>query len=161
MIPAIALAAMTTLSVDSCIDHTSYTFNLSERRLRDIEILRDETGGRSERGVYPDGTVITVSADYCREREIDLTMDAPADAQNIMRLRQIFGQLDRIVSCPVSDWTRFDAAMDSAGTALEAGNRYDNDGAPIDGDGSNAIYMSIAPIEGRIEAQIRCVRPAD
>ncbi|WP_297734043.1 hypothetical protein [uncultured Maricaulis sp.] len=161
MMTALALAATAALSTETCLDHTSYTFGFADSRLRNVEILRDEPDGRSERGEYPDGTVVTLSADYCSEREVTLTMDARADAQNIMRLRQVFGQLDRFVSCPISDWNGFDAAMDAAGASLDAGDAYDNGGNPIDGDGVNAIYLSIGPTGERIAATIRCVRPID
>ena len=161
MISTLALAATAALSADTCIDHTSYTFGFAESRLRDVVILRDEAGGRAERGTYPDGTVVTLSADYCTEREVALSMDAPADAQNIMRLRQVFGQFDRYATCPISDWSGFDAAMDAVGVALDSGESYDNGGEPIDGDGVNAIYLTIAPSGERIAATIRCVRPND
>ncbi len=156
-----ALLVTTALSGTSCVDHSTYTFDLEARRLRNIEILRSEASGRSERGSYPDGTTVTVTAEYCTERDITMSVDAPFDAQNKMRLGQLFGQFDRIMSCPVSDWTMFDAAMDAADTALTAGETYDNGGAPIDTDGTNAIYLSVAPVGDRVSAEIRCVRPND
>lgn len=161
MIDLFALVAVTALASDGCTDHSTYSFKLAETRLRDVEIVRSEPSGRAERGAFPDGTVVTLSADYCTDPAFDLTMDAPSDAQNIMRLRQVFGQFDRFIDCPIADYDQYDVTLDAVDAALSAGSAYDNDGAAIDTAGANSIYLSIAPAGDRIAATIRCERQPD
>lgn len=154
MIEIFLLAAALGASREDCIDHSAYSFGLPD-------IVQSEAGGRAESRTFPDGTQITIRAEYCTEPAYQLDMDAPLDAQNGMRLRQVMGQFDRHVSCPVSDWSRYDVSIAAAVSALDAGEAFDNDGAPIDGDGVNAIYLSLVPAEGRVQGTFRCLRPQD
>ena len=144
-----------------CVDHSSYDFDLAGARLREVGIIRSEPAGRSETGRFPDGTVVTVSADYCTDPVITMEVDAPLDAQNQMRLAQLMGRLDIIAGCTTNDWAAHDASLAAAAAAVEAGNAWNNNGAPIAGSGEGGdITLDVRPVDGRLHATFVCTRPA-
>lgn len=144
-----------------CVDHSSYDFDLAGARLREVGIIRSEPAGRSETGRFSDGTVVTVSADYCTDPVITMEVDAPLDAQNQMRLAQLMGRLDIIAGCTTNDWAAHDASLAAAAAAVEAGDAWNNDGAPIAGSGEGGdITLDVRPVDGRLHATFVCTRPA-
>lgn len=154
-------AALLIASQDGCVDHSAYNFDLEGARLREVEIIRSEPAGRSESGSFPDGTVVTVSAAYCTDPVITMDVDAPLDAQNQMRLGQLMGRLDVIAGCTTNDWIALDASLAAAAAAVEAGDAWNNDGAPIAGSGEGGeITLEVRPVDGRLHAAFVCTRAA-
>ena len=119
MLSAFASALLLAASQDGCVDHSAYDFDLAGARLREVEIVHSEPAGRSETGRFPDGTLVTVSADYCTDPVITMAVDAPLDAQNQMRLGQLMGRLDIIAGCTTNDWAAHDASLAAAAADLD------------------------------------------
>ena len=161
MLSAFASALLLSAAQDGCVDHSAYDFDLAGARLREVEIDHSEPAGRSETGRFPDGTLVTVSADYCTDPVITMAVDAPLDAQNQMRLGQLMGRLDIIAGCTTNDWAAHDASLAAAAAAVEAGDAWDNDGAPIAGTGEGGeITLDVRPVDGRLHAIFVCTRAA-
>ncbi|MEN0651699.1 MULTISPECIES: hypothetical protein [Hyphobacterium] len=161
MLSAFASALLLATAQESCVDHSAYNFDLEGARLREVEIVRSEPAGRRETGRFPDGTVVTVSADYCTDTVITMAVEAPLDAQNQMRLGQLMGRLNVIAGCTTNDWAAQDASLAAAAAAVEAGDAWNNDGAPIAGSGEGGeVTLDVRPVEGRLHATFVCTRAA-
>lgn len=161
MLSAFASALLLASFQDGCVDHSAYNFDLEGARLREVQIIRSEPAGRSESGSFPDGTVVTVSAEYCTDPVITMDVDAPLDAQNEMRLGQLLGRLDVIAGCTANDWAAQDASLAAAAAAVEAGDAWNNDGAPIAGSGEGGeVTLDVRPVGGRVHATFVCTRAA-
>lgn len=151
-------ALLLSATQDACVDHSSYDFDLAGARFRDVEVTRSEPSGRSETGRFPDGTIVSVSAEYCSDPEIIMDVDAPLDAQTEMRLGQLVGRLDVVAGCQTADWDARDASLAAAAAALDAGEPWNNGGAPIAGSGKSEITLSARVEGGRILATFTCTR---
>ena len=161
MLSAFASALLLAAAQDGCVDHSAYDFDLAGARLREVEIIRSEPAGRSETGRLPDGTLVTVSEDFCTDPVITMVVDAPLDAQNQMRLSQLMGRLDIIAGCTTNDLASHDASLAAAAAAVEAGDAWDNERSPIAGTGEGGeITLDVRPVDGRLHAIFVCTRAA-
>ena len=158
MIIAIALASTALAMSETCLDHTSYTFDLAAARLANVEILRSEASGRSERGSFPDGTIVTLSAEYCATPVIVMTVDAPIDEQTAMRLNQLAGRLDRIAGCFAEDYDALDTAFGATADAMAAGGSYNDGDTPLADTAANTIRFSAHAEGGRMHAEFSCTK---
>tara|TARA_R110000868_G_scaffold56830_1_gene176044 strand:- start:32450 stop:32932 length:483 start_codon:yes stop_codon:yes gene_type:complete len=158
MIIAIALASTALAMTDTCIDHTSYTFELAAARLANVEILRSEPTGRAERGSFPDGTLVTLSAGYCTTPVIVMSVDAPIDGQTAMRLGQLMGRLDRITGCVAEDYDALDTAFAATAEAMTTGGSYLDGDTALAEAAANTIRFSAHAGDGRMLAEFTCTK---
>lgn len=158
MIIALALASTTLVLTDTCVNHSAYSFELAAARLANVEILRNDASGRSERGSFPDGTIVTLSAEYCSTPVIVMSVDAPIDAQTAMRLNQLTGRLDRITGCVAEDYSVLDTAFAATADAMAAGGQYEDDNHPLAQTAANTIRFTARAEGGRMLAEFSCTK---
>jgi len=118
-----SLVLISSAHPESCVSHADTPLGVENLSVQDFEVVSAHAHQRTERGSFPDGTILSATNQSCLGDILDIRVNLMPDSQTAMRLTQINGLIDRLTACTPDDYARADRVRLSATEAIDAAAR--------------------------------------
>ncbi|MCC5995479.1 MAG: hypothetical protein JJU18_03790 [Oceanicaulis sp.] len=141
----------------ACVDFTAFEFDLFEAGAILSAPAFERPEARADFAVFPDGSVITVAADFCLAPVFEVTASfaSPAGPEAAReRLNWLFAAVEIATGCnPGGDGG---AAAEAAARALGEGRDIAPSDTPLHETEGGAVFLTATQQDGRTLASLTC-----